>query len=104
MNDEGDSLVYLELAVTVGADTPYAVRTGEYLGWRWGSHNLTVGRELAVRVDRTNRKRVAVDWDQSEQLRQAPALRLQELEKLRATGAISDAEYTAKREQIIADK
>jgi hypothetical protein len=29
--------------------------------------------------------------------------RLQELETLRATGAISDAEYTAKREQIIAD-
>ncbi|MEO3760907.1 SHOCT domain-containing protein [Mycobacterium sp. B14F4] len=31
------------------------------------------------------------------------AQRLQELETLRATGAISDAEYTAKREQIIAD-
>jgi hypothetical protein len=29
--------------------------------------------------------------------------RLQELETLRATGAISDAEYTAKRNQIIAD-
>jgi hypothetical protein len=29
------------------------------------------------------------------------AQRLQELEALRATGAISDAEYTAKRERII---
>lgn len=29
--------------------------------------------------------------------------RLQELETLRASGAISDAEYTAKRQQIIAD-
>jgi hypothetical protein len=29
--------------------------------------------------------------------------RLQELETLRATGAISDSEYTAKRQQIIAD-
>jgi hypothetical protein len=29
------------------------------------------------------------------------AQRLQELETLRATGAISDAEYTAKREQMI---
>ncbi|WP_137148915.1 SHOCT domain-containing protein [Mycolicibacterium sp. CR10] len=31
------------------------------------------------------------------------AQRLQELETLRATGSISDAEYTAKREQIIAE-
>jgi hypothetical protein len=31
------------------------------------------------------------------------AQRLQELETLRATGTISDAEYTAKRQQIIAD-
>jgi putative oligomerization/nucleic acid binding protein len=31
------------------------------------------------------------------------AQRLQELETLRATGAISEAEYTAKRQQIIAD-
>ncbi len=29
--------------------------------------------------------------------------RLQELETLRASGAISDAEYTAKRQQIIAE-
>ena len=29
--------------------------------------------------------------------------RLQELETLRATGAISDAEYTSKRQQILAD-
>jgi hypothetical protein len=32
--------------------------------------------------------------------RQSSAQRLQELETLRATGAISDAEYTAKRGQI----
>ncbi len=31
------------------------------------------------------------------------ARRLQELETLRATGAISDDEYTAKRQQILAD-
>jgi hypothetical protein len=31
------------------------------------------------------------------------AQRLQELETLRATGAISDDEYTAKRQQILAD-
>jgi hypothetical protein len=34
---------------------------------------------------------------------QSIARRLQELETLRATGAVSDAEYTAKRQQIIAD-
>jgi hypothetical protein len=34
---------------------------------------------------------------------QSIAGRLQELETLRDTGAISDAEYTAKRQQIIAD-
>jgi hypothetical protein len=94
-------LVYLELAVTVGADAPYAVRTGEYPPW-WGSH-LAVGRELAVRVDLTDWQRVAVDWKKSEQLRQPPAVRLQELEIWRATGEISDAEYTATRERIIAD-
>lgn len=31
------------------------------------------------------------------------ALRLKELERLRATGAISDAEYTVRREQIISE-
>ncbi|MGZ5395365.1 MAG: SHOCT domain-containing protein, partial [Mycobacterium sp.] len=31
------------------------------------------------------------------------AQRLQELETLRATGAISDDEYTSKRQQILAD-
>jgi hypothetical protein len=34
---------------------------------------------------------------------QSIAARLQDLETLRAAGAISDAEYTAKRQQIIAD-
>ena len=117
---------YLELAVTVGADPPYAVPTGEHLGWGWrttrnpeiwqrleavglqpgdhrAQHYVTVGRELVVRVDLTDRQRVAVDWKKSAQLRQPPAVRLQELETMRAAGAISDAEYTVKREQIIAD-
>jgi hypothetical protein len=31
------------------------------------------------------------------------AQRLQELETLRATGSITEAEYTAKRQQILAD-
>jgi hypothetical protein len=31
------------------------------------------------------------------------ALRLKELERLRATGAISDAEYTVRREQIVSE-
>ena len=35
--------------------------------------------------------------------RESVAQRLQELETLRATGVISDAEYSAKREQIIAE-
>ena len=125
-------LVYLELAVTVGANAPYAVCTGEYL--EVGSSRLPpppcdmsslwVGRELAVRLDLTDRRglRVAVDWIMSPPTRRAPAAplppvtsgvvmppqesiarRLQELETLRATGAISDVEYTAKRERIIAD-
>lgn len=98
--------------------TPYApVSTSAPV--RPGS--VAAGRELVVRVDQTDRQRVAVDWDQSFRLRQAPApappvapavvmppqqsiaQRLQELETLRATGAILDAEYTAKRGQIIAD-
>ena len=80
VQSRGRYLVYLELAVTVGADPPYAVCTGEYLtsrtkyGWRLSS--LWVGRELAVRVDPNNRERVAVDWTKSEQVRQAPASQL----------------------------
>jgi hypothetical protein len=62
--------------------------------------SLRVGRELVVRVDPNNRRRVAVDWKQST----APALRLRELERLRATGEISDAEYAAKRNQIPPEK
>jgi hypothetical protein len=100
-NPCSQQLVYLELAVTLGADPPYAVCTGEYTGRNGfvSVSSLTVGRELAVRVDPTDRQRVAVDWKRSA----APALRLQELERLRATGAISGAEYTARREEIIAD-
>jgi hypothetical protein len=68
-------LVYLELAVTVGADAPYAVCTGEYHreGFTFNKlppppcdmSSLWVGRELAVRVDLTDRNRVAVDWKKS---------------------------------------
>jgi len=121
---DGDDhkLVYLELAVTVGADTPYAVCTGEsigavYDGWHWEMSSLWIGRKLVVRVDLTNRQRVAVDWKKSVRLRQTPAaplppetsevvmppqesiaLRRQELETPRATATISDVEDTAKRE------
>jgi hypothetical protein len=109
--DDDRGLIYLELAVTVGADPPYAVRTGEYLGSLWlegrplleGRDALAVGRELVVRVDLTDRRRVAVDWEKSGRLRQAPALRLQALARHLAAGSLSDVEYTAKREEIIAD-
>jgi hypothetical protein len=108
--DDDRGLIYLELAVTVGADPPYAVRTGEYLGslelegrpLSEGRNALAVGRELVVRVDRTDRQRVAVDWEKSGRLRQAPALRLQALAHHLAAGSISDVEYTAKREEILA--
>jgi hypothetical protein len=111
-DDDRTELVYLELSVTVGADTSYAVRTGEYIGavdvgWdrvRWQVSSLWVGRKLVVRVDPTDRQRVAVDWRRSvPRSYRRCALRLQELETLRATGAISDAEFTATRERIIAD-
>jgi ABC-type transport system involved in cytochrome bd biosynthesis fused ATPase/permease subunit len=78
-DDDWTELVYLELAVTVGADAPYAVCTGEYIGavsmggdvYRWRVSSLAVGRELVVRVDLTDRQRVAVDWKKSLKLRQA---------------------------------
>jgi hypothetical protein len=65
-DDRTDNTVtYLELAVTVGDDPPYAVRTGEHpntgLRVRWDLP-VAVGRELPVRVDLTDRQRVAVDW------------------------------------------
>jgi hypothetical protein len=34
-DEDNGTLFYLELAVTVGADTPYTVRTGEYLWTNW---------------------------------------------------------------------
>jgi len=64
--DSHETLVYLELAVTVGADAPYAVRTGEYARDGWPRSSLTVGRELAVRVDQDDSRRVAVDWFKSQ--------------------------------------
>ena len=72
--EDSGYLVYLELAVTVGADAPYAVFTGEYDkagGFntrprpRCDMSSLWVRRELAVRVDLTDRNRVAVDWMKS---------------------------------------
>jgi hypothetical protein len=94
--------------------------------------NLAVGRQLMCAVDPAKpSRRFVVDWgdislrsansvlseDVSEEVvpvaapgqtaltPQALSIagRLQELETLRASGAISDAEYTAKRQQIIAD-
>jgi hypothetical protein len=117
--DKGD-LFYLELAVTVGTDAPSVVRTGEYLSTNY-VNAVKVGRELSVRVDPDNRKRVAVDWKwveehlavnrkQAKQLRESPAWRqeqiaqrLQALETLCGKGAISDAEYMAMRDQVMAD-
>jgi hypothetical protein len=65
--------VYLELAVTVGADPPYTVCTGEMCsGTVADMSSLWVGRELVVRVDLTDRQRVAVDWKESVRLCQAP--------------------------------
>jgi hypothetical protein len=104
-------LVYLELEVTVGADRPYGMRTGEYVrsvvsaGKRPGIWvtSLAVGRELSVRVDPANRQRVAVDWEKSARLHQAPAVRLRILAQQLAAREISDVEYTAQREKIIAD-
>jgi hypothetical protein len=66
-------LVYLELAVSVGDDTPYPVCTGESIGavnvgWErvsWRMSSLWIGRKLVVRVDPTERQRVAVDWEKS---------------------------------------
>lgn len=66
--DGGDAdrtVTYLELAVTVGDDPPYAVRTGEHPNtglWVPWPLPVALGRELPVRVDLTDRQRVAVDW------------------------------------------
>jgi hypothetical protein len=64
LRDGADNLlIYLELSVTVGADPPYAVRTGEHPSvWARFDNPVAVGRELAVRVDLTDRQRVAVEW------------------------------------------
>ena len=62
--NELQSLVYLELDVTVGDAAPYRVRTGEYLTAA-SAGSVAPGRSLAVRVDPTDPQRVAVDWDRS---------------------------------------
>jgi hypothetical protein len=44
-----------------------------------------------------------VDWEKSARLHQAPAVRLRILAQQLAAREISDVEYTAQREKIIAD-
>ena len=55
---------------SIGTAAPYDVCTGEDVGVG-AIGSVAVGRELVVRVDPADRERVAVDWDQSLQLRQA---------------------------------
>lgn len=61
-------LVYLELDVSVDGAPPYPVRTGEYLTAA-STGSVAPGRELRVKVDRTDPHRVAVDWEQTLRLR-----------------------------------
>jgi hypothetical protein len=82
--------------------------------------SLAVGRQVMCAVDPVKpARRFVVDWGdaspasvsgQSASAAEAPvpaaegiSARLQELESLHASGAISDAEYAAKRQQVIAD-
>jgi hypothetical protein len=69
VGNEFRHLIYLELEVSLGAAAPYDVRTGEDVGAA-AIGSVAVGRDLVVRVDQTDRERVAVDWDQSLRLRQ----------------------------------
>lgn len=115
------TLFEVDLAVTVGADTPYVVRTGEFVPDN-SRNAVKVGRELAVRADPNDRERVAVDWawvykhlavtrKQAEQQLSSPAWRQEQIDKrvealetLRTKGVISDAEYRAKRDRVVAEQ
>ena len=70
VGNEFEHLVHLELEVTLGAGAPYDVSTGENVSAA-AIGSVAVGRELVVRVDQTDRQRVAVDWEQSLRLRQS---------------------------------
>lgn len=70
VGNEFEHLIHLELEVAVGAEAPYEVRTGENVSVA-AIGSVAVGRELSVRVDQTDRQRVAVDWEQSLRLRQS---------------------------------
>lgn len=69
VGNEFEHLLHLELDVTLGAQPPYAVSTGENVG-SGAIGSVAVGRQLVVRVDRADSQRVAVDWDESLRLRQ----------------------------------
>jgi hypothetical protein len=62
--NEFEHLVYLELDVTVGGGSQYSVKTGEYLTAA-SAGSVAPGRELVVKVDPADRRRVAVDWERS---------------------------------------
>ena len=98
------------LRVEVPGRQPYDVTVRQdFLPWTMAA--IQPGRTVAVEVDSVNPLNVRIDLGQpihrlpraglSGSPRQSIAQRLQELETLRATGTISDTEYTAKREQII---
>jgi Short C-terminal domain len=126
-----DPLFALDVELQLPDQTPVRGRSVQRVP-RAQVPNLAVGRQLMCAVDPAKpSRRFVVDWgdiprgsansalseDVSEQAApaaaparnaltsqaQSIARRLQELETLRASGAISDAEYTAKRQQIIAD-
>ncbi|MFW6092083.1 MAG: hypothetical protein ACODAF_09370, partial [Actinomycetota bacterium] len=57
-------LVYLELEVHPPDQTPYHVKTGEYLNAA-SAGSVAPGKELRVKVDPDDPQRVAVDWERS---------------------------------------
>ncbi len=126
-----DPLFVLDVELQMTDQTPVRGRSVQRVP-RAQVPNLAVGRQLMCAVDPAKpSRRFVVDWgdiplgsansvlseDVSEEAvpaaapaptalkpqAQSIAGRLQELETLRASGAISGAEYTAKRQQIIAD-
>jgi hypothetical protein len=125
-----DPLIALDVELQLPDQTPVRGRSVQRVP-RAQVANLAVGRQLMCAVDpaKPSRRFVvdsgdiprgsansALSEDVSEQAvpaaapaqtaltpqAQSIAGRLQELQTLRASGAISDAEYTAKRQQIIA--
>ncbi|HUB58052.1 MAG TPA: SHOCT domain-containing protein [Mycobacterium sp.] len=125
-----DPLFALDVELQLPDRTPLRGRSVQRVP-RAQAASLAVGRQLMCVVDPAKpSRRFVVDWGdvpppsadsaalEGISIEAAPAAaaptaivpqaqsiaaRLQELETLRAAGAISDAEYTAKRQQIIAD-